>query len=362
MSVSQAQVSPPLHTQGNMILDSANRPVLLRGVNWYGAESYDFVVGGLQAQALTSIVAQIKNDGFNVVRLPWSNQMVETDPVPGNYALTANTWMDGAPALEIFDQVVNALTSAGIMVILDNHFSSAGWCCSLTDQNTLWYNHYFPESRWLSDWQFMARRYAQNKMVIAADLRNEPRGQASWGGNPATDWHAAAQRGGNAVQAANPNLLIFVEGINFGTNLSGAGALPVSLRLPNKLVYAPHNYAEDQHDMQNSQQFKSAFYKNWGYLVSAAKPVPVFIGEFGTCNNAASCIGNNSPQNQGTWFQTLLSYLQQNRIGWAYWPLNGTQSSGSGRVFGWDETYGLLNNGWNGSANGELMTLLQETQ
>jgi len=32
------------------------------------------------------------------------------------------------------------------------------------------------------------------------------------GANPKLDWHAAAERGGNAVLAVNPLLLIMVEG------------------------------------------------------------------------------------------------------------------------------------------------------
>ena len=58
---------------------------------------------------------------------------------------------------------------------------------------------------------------------------------ATWGdGNAATDWRLAAERAGNAILAANPNWLIFVEGIEnyngnsywWGGNLSGAGTVP----------------------------------------------------------------------------------------------------------------------------------------
>jgi endoglucanase len=49
---------------------------------------------------------------------------------------------------------------------------------------------------------------------IGEDLRHEPHGIVSWdNGNRLTDWHAAAQRAGNGVLAANPHLLIIVEGV-----------------------------------------------------------------------------------------------------------------------------------------------------
>src|SRR5580658_4953388 len=205
----------PLHTSGQYIVDSNGVRVHLNAFNWYGAEGEDFAVEGLEAQPLNSIVATIKGLGFNAVRLLWSNQMVESNPVVGSYALTANPSLEGEHALTIFDSVVNALTSAGIMVILDNHMSNAGWCCSATDNNELWYNSSYPEANWIADWQTMATRYQSNSLVMGVDLRNEPRSPATWGGAASTDWHAAAERGGNAVLTVNPNLLIFVEGVNY---------------------------------------------------------------------------------------------------------------------------------------------------
>jgi endoglucanase len=50
--------------------------------------------------------------------------------------------------------------------------------------------------------------------VFAADLNNEPHGCASWGdGNIRTDWQLAAERIAGVILAANPKLLIFVEGV-----------------------------------------------------------------------------------------------------------------------------------------------------
>src|ERR1700684_195271 len=92
----------PLHTSGQYIVDSNGVRVHLNAFNWYGSEGEDFVVEGLEEQTLNSIVATIKGLGFNAVRLLWSNQMVESNPVVGNYALTANTSLEGEHALTIF--------------------------------------------------------------------------------------------------------------------------------------------------------------------------------------------------------------------------------------------------------------------
>jgi hypothetical protein len=97
----------PLHTDGHWIVDRSGNRVKLDSVNWYGAEEEDFVPAGLELASLDSIAGQIKCMGFNSVRLPWSNQMVETNPVVSDYALAANPQFDGAQAMDVFDAAVN---------------------------------------------------------------------------------------------------------------------------------------------------------------------------------------------------------------------------------------------------------------
>jgi endoglucanase len=349
----------PLHTAGRFIVDSNGNRVHLNGVNWYGAESTDFVVAGLQVATLQSIVQQIQSLGFNVVRLPWSNQLYETNPVVGNYALAANPSLEGENALAILDQVIAALTGAGIMVILDNHNSDAEWCCSTTDGNSLWYNSDYPQANWLADWQGIVARYQNNPMVIGVDLRNEPRSPATWGGSAADDWHAAAELGGNAVLGVNPNLLIFVEGVNYALDLSGVANLPVQLNVPNQLVYEAHNYGFDYTGLSGYSDYLSQINSDWGYLATGSNPQPLWVGEFGTCNTADTCVNSGSNGDLGFWFNMITAFMQQYGIDWTYWAINGTESTGSGRTYGAAETYGVLNATWNGTANSELAARLQ---
>ncbi len=349
----------PLHTQGQWIVDSNGARVHLNAFNWYGAEGADFVVMGLEAQPLTSIVSTIKGLGFNAVRLLWSNQMVETNPVVGNYALTANPSLEGENALTIFDTVVSALTSQGIMVILDNHMSNAGWCCSTTDNNELWYNAQYPQTSWVADWQTMAQRYASNPWVIGADLRNEPRSPATWGGPASTDWHAAAELGGNAVLGVNPNMLIFVEGVNYAGDLSGVATLPVVLNVPNHVVYEAHDYGFWYSGFSSYASYVNTITPKWGYLVTGANPQPVWIGEFGTCNSGDTCVNSSSESDLGNWFNAMTSYVETNGLDWSYWAINGTTEAGHGSGFGTAEGYGVLNTSWNASALPSLTARLQ---
>ncbi|MGA3043612.1 MAG: cellulase family glycosylhydrolase, partial [Bryobacteraceae bacterium] len=353
-----AGVALPLHTSGRYLVDAAKQRVKLAAVNWYGAEEQDYVVAGLEYAPLSDIARQIRVMGFNAVRLPWSNEMVETNPVIANARLAANPSLAGLPALGVFDAVVAALANEGLQIVLDNHMSNANWCCSDTDGNGLWYNAQFPESNWLADWQTMAGRYLNQPAVIGADLRNEPRDGATWGGSdPQFDWHAAAERGGNAVLAANPNLLIFVEGINYATDLTGALGLPVQLSAAGQVVYSSHDYSWDHTGLSSYDELAAQLDGSWGYLLASG--VPVWVGEFGTCHTDVSCVTSSSAGTGGFWFSNFQQYLQQRDADWSYWALNGTEARGDTRTLGAEETYGILNVTWTGSASPDLLNALQ---
>ncbi len=348
----------PLHTAGPYIVDSHGHRVRLNAVNWYGAEGEDYVVLGLESQPLSTIVNEIKSRGFNAVRLPWSNEMYESNPVVGNYALTANTRLEGENALTIFDTVVNALTGAGIMVILDNHVSTAMWCCG-NDINQLWFNSTYTQTDWINDWKGMVSRYKNNPMVIGVDLRNEPRVSAVWGGGGSDDWHAAATTGGNSVLSVNSNLLVFVEGVNYAGDLSGVSSLPVTLSTANRVVYEAHDYGFWYSGLTGYSNWYNDIYSKWGYLVAGSSPQPFWIGEFGTCNTASTCVSSSSNANLGYWFGFIHQFLSQHSVDWSYWAFNGTTEDGNGNGFGSAETYGIMNTSWNGDALPALTSNLQ---
>ena len=343
------------HTSGNQILDSTDSPVRISGINWYGFETSSEAPNGLWSQDYKAVIDDIRNLGYNTIRLPWSDQMVEDNPIPDIISFYGsggpiNTDLKGLHSLDVMDKIIGYAGQDGLKVILDNHRSEAG---NSAEQNGLWYTSQYPESSWINDWTALARRYANNPTVVGADLRNEPHTPsyqsygtgATWGtGSMTTDWRLAAERAGNAVLAVNPNLLIAVEGIDvyqapgggtsdsdwWGGNLEGAAQYPVRLSVPNRLVYSAHDYGPDlfQQTWFNSSttydSLAAVWNKFWGYL-AASDTAPVWVGEFGT-TNTASDISSSTAGSQGQWFSSLVQYIKSNNLSWTYWALNGEDS------------------------------------
>src|SRR4051812_22828268 len=121
-----AQAPGYWHTSGNQIVDSNNAPVRIAGVNWYGFENQHQVVQGLWIQDYRTVLNAIKSNGYNTIRLPFSNQMIESPIVPdniqynvGNYAI--NTDLKNLNSLQIMDKIVEYAGQIGLHIILDNH-------------------------------------------------------------------------------------------------------------------------------------------------------------------------------------------------------------------------------------------------
>ena len=363
--VARAQGAGYWHTSGSEILDANGKRVRIAGINWYGFETTDLVAHGLYNQDYHSILNTIHALGYNTIRLPFSNQMVEHPIVPtaiqySNANGPINTDLAGLNSLQVMDKIVIAAGNLGIKVILDNHRSEAG---NSNEPSGLWYTAAYPETKWIADWQTMATRYKTmvdgkgNPIVIGTDLRNEPHllsptgaktgscwtGDTWTNGCPLTDtaqnWPAAAERAAKAILAENPSLLIFVEGTDCysgscgwqGANLIGAKANPVELFVADRLVYSAHDYGPDLSTQSwfssktTAASLGTVWTTYWAYL-SSDNIAPVWLGEFGT-TNLSSDVESNVEGSQGQWFSALTAFLGSHpNIDWTYWALNGEDS------------------------------------
>src|SRR6186713_707078 len=74
-------------TSGTQILNPSNQPFLISGVNWYGFETRDNVAHGMWTKDYKYILDEVKQYGFNTVRIPFSNAMWESNPAPSSSKL-----------------------------------------------------------------------------------------------------------------------------------------------------------------------------------------------------------------------------------------------------------------------------------
>ncbi len=338
------------HTHEAQILDEWNRPVRIQGINWHGFETVRQVAGGLNVQDYRAILDLIKREGYNTVRLPYSNQMVEHPVVPNELEAISfgsadgpiNQDLRGLNSLQIMDRIIEYAGQIGLKVILDDHRSEAG---DGAQASGLWYTEQYPEQAWIGDWVALATRYKGNSTVIGMDLRNEPHGAeaggACWDCGGERDWHLAAARAGDAILKVNPRLLIFVEGTDsyhgdttwWGGNLEGVKSSPVSLAVANQLVYSPHLYGPNVYKQRwfnaetTPRSLEAVWSRQWAYI-SEWGIAPVWLGQFGTTNDPRDIEGSK-PGSEGQWFGSLIVYLSRHaEIGWTVWALNGEDADG----------------------------------
>ncbi|MFO0824361.1 MAG: cellulase family glycosylhydrolase [Gemmataceae bacterium] len=332
-----AAASGWLHTVGSQIVDSNGTPVRLAGVNWFGFESTNYAPHGLWTRGYKDMMDQMKSLGFNTIRLPFSNQLFDAGSTPNGIDFNKNPDLVGLNGLQIMDRIVSYAGQIGMRILLDHHRSDAG---AGAETSGLWYKGAYTESRWIADWTMLANRYANNPTVVGADLHNEPHGPATWGTGGTNDWRLAAQRAGNAILSANPNWLLVVEGVEsgpsgyywWGGNLSAAGAYPVQLNTPGRLVYSAHDYPSTVYQQpwfsatNYPNNLAAVWDANWGYLYKQ-NIAPVLLGEFSVQSNgersgmalggAVNFLGATAPAGQSRAASWTCWSWNPNSSGWA---------------------------------------------
>ncbi|KAF3921996.1 Endoglucanase [Dactylellina cionopaga] len=373
----------PLKTKGRDIVDFTGERVKLMSINWYGGSDEDFVPGGLDLKHRKEIAATIREMGFNSVRLPYSDEMVVTNPdVPKKFwsknpdlvrlkgreaeekhiqhiqdqkSSNIGAEDDTEPgsnstitvkALDIFDAVVKALTDEGIAVIVNNHITQARWCCDGNLCDATWANEYLgkvcrimqTEEQWIQNWETVMRPYVDNPLVIGADLRNEnrsPLGKILW-----ASWAAAAEKASIRLHSLQPNWLMFVEGVASSNYLQGVRTRPIVLPIPDRVVYSAHVYGwsgwgallQGPYWSRDYASFAYDMYDNWGFLLEE-NIAPVWVGEFG------------APEQPNTgdlnYWKNLMTFLEDVNADWAYWAINPRKPKGNET-----ESYAIVHDDW----------------
>ena len=287
-----------LHTSGASIVNANGKVVPLQGVNLGGwlvmepwmcpadsgglPDTYSIIqeldsrfgVATEQAMILdyqkswitTTDLANIKNAGFNAVRVPvwWGNFYPIANVSNATFRSDAFTELDW---------LVNAAGAAGLYVIIDMHgvvgSQSTSDDTGQQNQNQYWTNTN-DQGNTAYMWWEIANHYKGNPTVAGYDLLNEPTGAPS---NSAVITANASLY--NSVRSADPNHIIIIEGTWGNWDWSMLPS-PSSENWTN-VVYEMHEYQYNGSEAvveQGSTNQVSDFHNHSSYNV------PGYIGEF----------------------------------------------------------------------------------
>jgi hypothetical protein len=185
--------------------------------------------------------------------------------------------------------------------------------------------------------------------LVSVGLRNEFRKPDKAGSSLAYNWatwYDQVMSTADLVNKANPDLLIFLSGLDFDTKLSPIATGDdlgsekkfrlTDYKYANKLVLELHNY---QNSETNCGSMESGLWNN-GFRATGDKALnrmPVVLTEFGFSQS-----GDDYTKNYATCLKKL---MPQWKTGWTVWVLSGSYYIRSGTQ-DFEESWGLLNHQW----------------
>jgi glycosyltransferase involved in cell wall biosynthesis len=304
-----------VRTLGQDFVSPEGKPLLLKGINlgnWLLPEGYMFKFKTANSPRLIHTVINeligedearrfwkayrdnyitredirfIKQAGFNSVRVPFSYRLFVSGGEPQK--------LEG-PGYELLDRVVDWCRKEGLLVILDMHAAPGGQTGDNIDDS--WGYPFLFESAESQDltiniWRKIAARYTDEPTVVGYDLLNEPIAHYfdSVSLNPKLE--PLYRRIVAGIRDVDRNHIIFLGGAQWDTNFKVFGP-----PFDDKLVYTFHKYwmEVNQQAIQEYLDFRDKH------------NVAVWMGESG--------------ENTDEWIGAFRMLLEQNNIGWCFWP------------------------------------------
>jgi aryl-phospho-beta-D-glucosidase BglC (GH1 family) len=315
-----------LSTSGKAIVNQSGDTIILRGMGlggWMLQEGYMLQTAGFanaQYQIRDSIeqligaantdlfydkwlenhctkedVDSLKSWGFNSVRLPMHYNLytlpIEDEPVAGK-----NTWL--TKGFEMTDSVISWCKQNQMYVILDLHAAPGGQGGdqAISDYDptkpSLWENQ-TNRDKTAALWKKLAERYVNEEWVAGYDLLNEP----NWDLPGGTLLRQAYEQMTDSIRSVDTQHILFIEGNWWANDFTG-----LTPPWDSKIVYSPHKYwsINDQGSIQ------------WVLDIRNNHNVPLYLGESG--------------ENSNVWFRDAIRLLEDNEIGWAWWPMKKIES------------------------------------
>ena len=319
-----------LHRNGQNIVDGNDKNVVLRGLGlggWMIQEGYMIQTGAFAGpqykikQKITDLIGVqnteefykvykangiTKRDidslaawGFNSIRLPMHYNLYT--PAIENEKDGQITWLD--EGFTMTDNLLNWCAENKIYLILDLHGAPGGQGhdANISDYDTskpsLWEST-ANQDKMVALWKKLAQRYKDNPWIGGYDIINEPNWNFT-GTNPNgcdensnAPLKALLTRITKAIREVDSNHIIFIEGNCWGNNYNGIFPL-----WDENMALSFHKYwnGNNQASIQTMLDYRTKY------------NVPIWMGESG--------------ENSNVWFKEVLSLVEKNNIGWAFWPM-----------------------------------------
>ncbi|KAK4780771.1 hypothetical protein SAY87_016877 [Trapa incisa] len=350
----------PLSTESRWITNGYGKRVKLACINW-PSHLEPVLAEGLDKQLAYSISARVRLMGFNCVRFTWPLELPLNETL-GNLTVKQsfqrlglkeslagievhNPWIVDLPLMTAYEEMLAVMERKGLMVILDNHVTTPGWCCGLNDGNGFFGDEYFDPKMWIKGLMKMARMAQKFPNVIGMSLRNELRGPKS----NVDDWYKHMEQGAEAVHSENPNVLVILSGMSFDKDFSFLHNRPVNISFSNKLVFELHWYSFSNGNAWKTGdsnklcgQITASMMDSAGFLAKE-KGYPIFVSEFGV-DMAGKNVGDNK------FLSCFMAAAAEQDWDYAVWALPGSYYFRQGTK-DMDESYGLMNHNWTAVRN-----------
>jgi endoglucanase len=221
-------------------------------------------------RTIAQTMSEISGMGINVIRLPLVPQTLNaSDPQGTGSVLKNHSSVRIANSRLALETMIRAADAANIEVMLDVHSCSnyVGWragrldarppwvdhdrdnydfkrenysCAASGNPSTVTTTHPYNTTMWLDNLRTLAGLSASLGVdnIIGIDIFNEPH-DYTW-----AEWKSLTEQAYAAINAVNPNLLLFVQGI--GTNASTQDGTPTTINVqPHGSLDSNPNWGEN---------------------------------------------------------------------------------------------------------------------
>ena len=257
--------------------------------------------------------------GFNSVRLPINARRL--------FHFEAAKAEFQTETLQHVDDLIDRCREFGIYVILDMHAAPGGQTGqniddSENDQPELFINPVY-QDQLCSAWALLAARYADEPVVAAYDLLNEPLPDFFCQYNDGV--LPLYRRLIAQIRAIDPNHIIMLEGAHWATDFSVLDDMTREEAARDQIVLQFHRYwsAPDEESLERYR------------AVARRLDVPLYLGESG--------------ENNLDWYTAMFPLCDRLNIGWSFWSYKKMRCKNSPVTFarpaGWDRLMETIRGG-----------------